>query len=116
RSDVLVGACLSGGLDSSSIVCMMREIQGVDQKISTFSSVFPGEKVDESNYIDELASQKNLTSYKNYPSPDAFMMNLDSLLYHQDLPFLGASIFAQWHTFKSAKEQNVTVLLDGQGA
>jgi asparagine synthase (glutamine-hydrolysing) len=116
RSDVLVGACLSGGLDSSSIVCMMREIQGVDQKISTFSSVFPGEKVDESNYIDELASQKNLTSYKNYPSSHAFMDNLDSVLYHQDLPFLGTSIFAQWSTFESAKEKGVIVLLNGQGA
>lgn len=116
RSDVPVGACLSGGVDSTSIVSMIRKIQKNVQNIYTFSSVFPGCDIDESIYIDELAKKKNLTSYKNYPTAEEFLEKLDQVLYHQDLPFLGTSIFAQWKTFEQAKQYNVTVLLDGQGA
>ena len=116
RSDVPVGACLSGGVDITSIVSMIREIHRKAQNIYTFSSVFPGCDVDESIYIDELANKKNLNSYKNYPIAEEFLEKLDQVLYHQDLPFLGTSIFAQWKTFEQAKQYNITVLLDGQGA
>lgn len=116
RADVSVGACLSGGIDSTSIVSMLDVIHTGRQKIYTFSSVFPGHKIDESAYIDEIVSQKKLISYKNYPSFEDFLEKLDSILYHQDLPFLGTSVFAQWSTFQSAKKEGVTVLLDGQGA
>jgi len=116
RSDVSVGACLSGGLDSSSIVSMIRTLQDSTKEIHTFSSVFPGEAMDESSYIDELVNQKKLTAHKNYPSFEEFLEKIDLMLYHQDLPFLGTSVFAQWKTFESAKAARVTVLLDGQGA
>jgi asparagine synthase (glutamine-hydrolysing) len=115
RSDVPVGACLSGGLDSSSIVSMMRYTHP-DLAIQTFSAVFPGHSVDESFYIDGLVNEKNLINHKNYPSYDHFLSCVDDLLYHQDLPFGGTSIYAQWMTFQSARLNNVTVLLDGQGA
>lgn len=115
RCDVSVGACLSGGLDSSSIVSMIKEIFPT-QIINTFSSVFPGHSVDETVYIDELISEKKLLSYKNYPSMIEFTKSIDQIIYYQDLPFSGTSVFAQWKTFESAKKANVTVLLDGQGA
>lgn len=115
RSDVPVGACLSGGLDSSSIVSMMKNIKD-DIDLHTFSAVFPGYKVDESKYIDELSSKKHFQNHKNYPSYEGFLSSLDQMLYNQDLPFSGSSIFAQWMTFKDAKDKKVTVLLDGQGA
>lgn len=116
RSDVSVGACLSGGLDSSSIVSTISHIQGPNTKIHTFSSIFPGHKVDESHYIKELVSEKKLTAKMNIPKVEEFLAVLDTMLYHQDLPFSGTSIFAQWKTFESAKVSGVTVLLDGQGA
>ena len=87
-----------------------------DLAIQTFSAVFPGHSVDESCYIDALVSEKNLINHKNYPSCEHFLSCVDDLLYHQDLPFGGTSIFAQWMTFQSARAHNVTVLLDGQGA
>lgn len=116
RSDIPVGACLSGGLDSSSIVSVMQKIHPHSKKIPTFSSVFPSHRVDESVYIDQFLKQKKIISYKNYPSFDLFLEKIDSILYHQDLPFSGSSVFAQWHTFQNAKEKGITVLLDGQGA
>ncbi len=115
RSDVAVGACLSGGLDSSSIVSVIRKLKP-DMEINTFSAVFPNDKVDESFYIDELVKSKKLKSHKNHPSFEQFLKDLDQILHHQDLPFPGTSIFAQWTTFQSARSNNVTVLLDGQGA
>ena len=116
HSDVSVGSCLSGGLDSSSIVSVIRDIQGSEQKIHTFSSVFPGHKVDETAYIEALVSKKKLISHKNHPSLEEFLEKVDAILYHQDLPFSGTSVFAQWKTFESAKKENIVVLLDGQGA
>lgn len=115
RSDVVVGACLSGGLDSSSIVSMMRSIEP-NKEIHTFSAVFPGYDVDESIYINELTVEKELINHKNYPSFDIFLEKLDEILFYQDLPFPGTSIFAQWMTFESSKTADITVLLDGQGA
>ncbi|MDP2192932.1 MAG: asparagine synthase (glutamine-hydrolyzing), partial [Alphaproteobacteria bacterium] len=114
-SDVSVGACLSGGLDSSSIVSMMR-LGNSDEKFSTFSAVFPGHRVDESTYIDLLTDRKKITNHKNYPTHDEFTKSLDAILYFHDLPFSGTSIFAQWMTFQSAKAHHVKVILDGQGA
>lgn len=116
HSDVSVGSCLSGGLDSSSIVSVIRAIQGNEQKIHTFSSVFPGHKVDETAYIEALVSKKKLILHKNHPSLEEFLEKVDAILYHQDLPFSGTSVFAQWKTFESAKKENIVVLLDGQGA
>lgn len=115
RSDVTIGTCLSGGVDSSSIVSTMRAIEPA-REIKTFSSVFPGHKVDESSYIDQLSLHKNLISHKNLPNYEHFLEQLDLILYHQDLPFVGTSIFAQWMTFQDAQSKQVTVLLDGQGA
>jgi asparagine synthase (glutamine-hydrolysing) len=115
RSDVAVGACLSGGLDSSSIVSVIRKLKP-NMEINTFSAVFPNYKVDESFYIDRLVNAKKLTPHKNFPSFEQFLKDLDQILYHQDLPFPGTSIFAQWMTFQSARKNDVTVLLDGQGA
>ena len=115
RSDVAVGACLSGGLDSSSIVSVIRKLKP-DMEINTFSAVFPNYKVDESFYIDELVKSKKLTSHKNHPSFEQFLKDLDQILYHQDLPFPGTSIFAQWMTFQSARLNKIKVMLDGQGA
>ncbi len=116
RSDVDVGACLSGGLDSTSIVSLMCELKKDTRSIKCFSAVFPGQSVDESFYINELAAKKGFDSYKNQPCFEDFLDHLDSILYHQDLPFAGTSIFAQWLTFQSAKHHRVKVLLDGQGA
>lgn len=116
RSDVPVGSCLSGGLDSSSIVSKLRALKGNNQEIHAFSSVFPSYSVDESHYIDELVREKNLISHKNFPSVEEFLEKIDLILYHQDLPFSGTSVFAQWKTFQSAKSNGIVVLLDGQGA
>lgn len=116
RADVPVGACLSGGTDSTSIVSMMDKIGRSPQQIHTFSAMFSGHEVDESSYIEKFVSEKGVKAHRNYPSAEGFLEDLDAVLFYQDLPFSGTSIFAQWKTFESAHAAKVTVLLDGQGA
>lgn len=117
RSDVPVGSSLSGGLDSSSIVCAIQKLykeRGITQK--TFSARFENFSRDEGKFIDYVLNQNKVTPYHIWPNEEGFMANFQDLLYYQDEPFPSASIYAQYSVMQEAKKQNVVVLLDGQGA
>jgi asparagine synthase (glutamine-hydrolysing) len=115
RSDVALGTSLSGGLDSSSIVAMISKIQNTNT-LNTFSAVFPGFEKDESAYIQELTRKFELTNYSVTPTEDELIKDLEKLCYHQEIPFTSSSVFAQYKVFELAKQHQVKVLLDGQGA
>ena len=117
RSDVPVGSSLSGGLDSSLVVCLIDQlIGGTGQVQKTFSAVFPGFEKDESRFIQLVHQQTRAVPF--FVSPDAQMLEseIDRMLYHQEEPVGSASIFVQYCVMRLAKEHQVTVLLDGQGA
>ncbi len=113
RSDVTVGSCLSGGLDSSSIVGVSSREQGVSLK--TISSCWHNSPADEQEYIDAVNKHCASEAVKVFPSEDELLSDLDQLVYQQDEPFGSLSIFAQWRVMQTAKAAGVTVLLDGQG-
>ena len=119
RADVPVGYCLSGGLDSSSIVCMADHIiAGREKKIDQYavSSCFEEKEYDEQEYIDEVIKSTSVHSYKVFPDQRELFDELDKNIWHMDEPFGSSSGFAQWNVFKTAKEKGLTVMLDGQGA
>ena len=116
RSDVAVGTSLSGGLDSSSIVSAINHLQQSNYNYQSFSAVFPGYEKDESAHIDEVAKQFSLKTNFVTPTAEGFIQDFDKLIYHQEEPFQSSSIYAQYKVYELAKQQNVTVLLDGQGA
>ncbi len=119
RSDVGVGSCLSGGLDSSSIVCMVNDIlrgEGREDSQRTVSAIAPKTIVDESAYIQEVLSQRGLNGYFTAPSPEDLFLIEKEITWHQDEPFSSTSIFAQWCVFQEASRRKLTVMLDGQGA
>lgn len=117
RSDVPVGASLSGGLDSSSIVYYLnQQLRNASSQYKTFSAVFPGFENDESKYIEQVANKFNVESYTTVPSAIQLIDDFEKLAWHQEEPFPSSSIYAQYKVFELAKQHNIKVLLDGQGA
>lgn len=116
RSDVPVGSCLSGGLDSSAIVCIVRRLIGDDAAYHTFTGRFPGTPADEWHYAEQVVDATRVHSHVVEPTVERFMADLPQFLWHNELPVGSSSQFAQWCVFRLAKEHGVTVLLDGQGA
>lgn len=125
RSDVRVGTCLSGGLDSSSIVCVANQLltagngeaaaaMGGEQQ--TFSSCYVDPRFDERRYIEQVLAKTGAQANYTFPSGEKLLATLPRLVWHQDEPFGGLSIFAQWCVMERVAEEQVVVLLDGQGA
>ena len=115
RSDVPVGAALSGGIDSSSIVMAMRYLEP-DLELHTFSYIANDPKLNEERWIDIIAQKSNSISHKIHATPEQLVQDLDHLIYAQDQPFGSTSIYAQRQVFQLARETGITVMLDGQGA
>jgi asparagine synthase (glutamine-hydrolysing) len=117
RSDVEVGSSLSGGLDSSAIVATAAHLYP-QKKIKTFNIYYEGQDaVDERPFVYELARKyQNLEPYYYSPKDDELADAFEKVIYHQDVPIAGSSPISQYFVMKLAKEQKVTVLLDGQGS
>ncbi len=116
RSDVPVGACLSGGLDSSAIVCMGSRLLN-DKSFTTFTTHYPSHPaIDETKWANTVIQHTNAKAYFTEPTPHLFKQSLDDLIHTQDEPFGSMSIFAQYCVFKKISETPIKVVLDGQGA
>lgn len=119
RADVDVGSCLSGGLDSSAIVCLTNRFlkqASVYGRQKTFSACSDVERFCERRFIDTVVAATGVDAHYTYPSLDHVFDDCRDIVWHQDEPFSSSSIYAQWQVFKLAKEQHVKVMLDGQGA
>jgi asparagine synthase (glutamine-hydrolysing) len=117
RSDVNVGSSLSGGLDSSSIVSLISKKELHRNIQHTFTARFKDFKSDEGNYVQNLISNlKNINDHHIWLDENYAADNFNSIISFQGEPFGSTSIIAQYAVFQEAKKQNVTVLLDGQGA
>ena len=114
RSDVPVGVCLSGGLDSSAILCNAKKI-APDTQFQTFSACFENKALDERDYISAVVSATGGIGHATFPQGPAFWENIRSIVYHQDEPLGSASAFAQWCVMADAKNHGVSVILGGQG-
>jgi asparagine synthase (glutamine-hydrolysing) len=119
RADVTIGSCLSGGLDSTSIVCLsdrLRRESSNNIPFQTFSSCFDDLRYDERSYIKMAIGQTQVQPHFIFPDPHELFAKLDHLTWQQDEPFGSTSIFAQWCIFRQASLSGVKVMLDGQGA
>jgi asparagine synthase (glutamine-hydrolysing) len=121
RSDVPVGTSLSGGLDSSSIVgllAQMRESAPRSFTQNTFSGRYDGvdPALDEGPQIDAVVRDTGVHAFRTSPMPEGLIEESEQLHWHQEEPFLSASIYMQWCVMRLAATHRTTVLLDGQGA
>jgi asparagine synthase (glutamine-hydrolysing) len=118
RSDVPVGSSLSGGLDSSTIVAEVARHRSKQQFTqNTFSACFPDDPtLSEEADIDRVVAHTDVHSWRITPTPQRLMEESRVLHWHQEEPFLSASIYLQWTVARLAKDHDTIVLLDGQGA
>lgn len=119
RADVPVGTCLSGGLDSSSIAILMREIaleEGIDVRRHSFSCHFDAPEANELEYTNASIAAAQTIPHFVEPNDHDIESDLRKLVWHQDEPFGSTSIFAQWLVFRLVHQNGVKVVLDGQGA
>lgn len=116
RSDVTIGTSLSGGLDSSSIVASIQKLQATNYNATAFTAIFPGFKQDESQHAKRVAEKFHLQQFTTIVKAEDLLADWEKLVYHQEAPFGSASVYVQYKIFELAKQQNVKVLLDGQGA
>ncbi len=123
RADVPVGTCLSGGLDSSSITSIISNIiisEGAREQIGdrqkTFSAVYDDELYDERKFIERIVKESECASHYVFPDKADFVKEAEDFIFQLDEPVAGTSPYAQWNVMRLARENGVTVLLDGQGA
>ena len=114
-SDVPVGAALSGGIDSSSIVCAMRHLEP-EMPIHTFSYIAEGTEKSEESWVDLVNTHTNAIAHKVTATPQDLLNDLDDLIKTQGEPFGSTSIYAQYRVFELAGRHGIKVMLEGQGA
>lgn len=115
RSDVAVGTSLSGGLDSSAVVCMIRRL-GAEAGQKTFSARMQDPTLDEGKYIEIVRGATGIEGYEVTPTAEELRRQFAKLCRHMEEPFPATSMFAQFLVMRLASEKGVTVILDGQGA
>lgn len=117
RADVRVGSCLSGGLDSSSIVMAQTRLWPADaEPLSAISAVFPDSSVDESRFIDAVVQKAGVRSKRLTLDPHDVFNDSAAIVRAQDEPYGSTSIHAQYRVFARARDLGIKVMLDGQGA
>jgi len=117
RSDVTVGTCLSGGLDSSAIsaIASKEYVDKTGRKFTAIHARSSERETDESDYANEVASFYNMDMHIVTPKTEDFVQLVDEVVYTQEEPFGSPSMFMGYHVFQKAKELGCKVMLNGQG-
>jgi asparagine synthase (glutamine-hydrolysing) len=123
RSDVPVGTCLSGGIDSSSIVAAVDRLlrtehenaEAVGERQRTFTVYFEDPGFDERAYAEAVVARTESEAHWISFSDSELASDLPRIVEAQGEPFGSTSIAAGWYVLRAAKQAGLTVMLDGQG-
>jgi asparagine synthase (glutamine-hydrolysing) len=116
RSAFPVGAHLSGGLDSSAITCVARELMGCEENagLHTFSNIFDDvPQCDERPFIHAVLSQGGLIPHYVHADRRGPFADLERVFWHHDEPFFGPNHFLPWELNRAAQQEGVRIILDG---
>jgi asparagine synthase (glutamine-hydrolysing) len=116
RSDVAIGTSLSGGLDSSAIVAFCNTVQTNTYTHKCFTAVFDDFEKNERAYATQVAKEFHLDHHFVSIASEEVAILMDGVMHCQEEPFSSASPLVQYKVFQTARQNGVTVLLDGQGA
>lgn len=119
RSDVPIGVFLSGGLDSTSVVCLMDRLKSGSAKTNSnlhaISNIYQAKDLDEQAYVSSVARKTKVIMHYAYPEGSKMLRDFDAILSAQEEPIGCARVYSQWEQFKIVKELGLKVILDGQG-
>lgn len=121
RSDVPIGTALSGGLDSSSILCGMTHIRNTtdaSDRIAhdwqkAFIMTYPGAVIDERKYADEVIRKTGVTPIYCTGASDLYLDHFDDILFQYEE--ISDIHLGPWLVHKMQRENNVVVTIDGHG-
>jgi asparagine synthase (glutamine-hydrolysing) len=118
RSDVPVGTSLSGGLDSSAIAALAapRYFERSRQPFCAVTGVSIDPEIDESAHARQVVQHSGLRWLTTRPTSEDFLAAMSRVAYHQDEPTSGPSPLMQYFVMRTARENAIPVMLDGQGA
>lgn len=116
RSDVPLGAALSGGVDSSSIVMTMRKILGKNSELHAFSYFSQDPEKNEERWAKKVVEASGAILHPVQSHSENLTHDMRSLITFQGEPFSSTSIYAQYRVFQTAAQAGIKVMLDGQGA
>lgn len=114
RSDVPVGTCLSGGLDSS-IIATLAASEYKAGRFSGITAVSEQASNNEAKYAAQIAAASDLDWHQVCPLYQDFIATLPAIVRAQEEPFGGPSVTMQYMVMQKAKVAGIPVLLDGQG-
>jgi asparagine synthase (glutamine-hydrolysing) len=122
-SEVPVGSCLSGGLDSSSIVAIINRLlregtideRAIGKRQKTFTASFDNPCIDETGYAEEVIRHTGVESFFVYPTADGLWKELDNFLFSHDELCKNTNVYAGWVVMRLAS-RHVKVVLNGQGS
>jgi asparagine synthase (glutamine-hydrolysing) len=117
RSDVRVGTCLSGGLDSSTVATLAAKRYSLNSNEAFFAITAVSQQADnnEEKYAAQVVEKSGLNWLRTEPTYEEFASTAETLVDVQEEPFAGPSIMMQYEVMKTARSNGVIVLLDGQG-
>jgi asparagine synthase (glutamine-hydrolysing) len=113
RSDVPVGAFLSGGIDSTAIACTVRELLPT-ARFSTFCASFDDQQLDEAPFARQIATQLDSDHHEVHFSSRELLPIFEALIDHYDEPFADVSMFPTFAVCRAAR-QDCKVMLSGDG-
>lgn len=117
RSSFPVGTMLSGGVDSSSVACIARELlaEKGNSQMNTFSAVSNNpSRCGESPFIREVLRMGGLIAHTVRPGRlNSFITDLEQVVRYQDEPFHATILMLPRTMYSAAQKEGVRVLLDG---
>jgi len=119
-ADVPVGVSLSGGLDSSGVSSVMAALMhaGADTHtagaLHTFSALYPGQSIDESEYVHSVERHVHSVPHYAYPTVDQFWDEIAEWVWYQEEPTISSAPYAYYSVYRIAKGE-VKVILSGNG-
>lgn len=115
RSDVPIGTSLSGGLDSTSVLCEVKRL-GAEAGQRAFTARMDDPRMDEGKYVGVVLQRTGVPGVEVRPTARRLLDEFDRLYFHQEEPFPSTSLFASYLVHEAARAEGVVVMLDGQGA